>query len=102
MPKAPVHPLKKALEWQAMLSANPDLNRADIARINGISRARVTQVMKLLELDSTILEYVKNLSEPREMRFFSVRRLRSVVEQPSLDCQRNIFMGLIQDFQTTE
>ena len=102
LPKPPVHPLKQALEWQAMLAANPSLNRADIARINGISRARVSQVMKLLDLDSTILEFVKDLSEPREMRFFSDRRLRAVAEQPSRDRQREIFVGLVQDYQSTE
>ena len=44
--------LARALEFQALLDAGVLNTRADIARQYGISRARVTQVMRLLRLVS--------------------------------------------------
>ena len=42
--------LARALEFQALLDAGTLNTRADIARQYGVSRARVTQVMRLLKL----------------------------------------------------
>jgi DNA-binding CsgD family transcriptional regulator len=39
----------KALEYQKMLSKGIVKNMAEIARIEGVSRARVTQIMNLLK-----------------------------------------------------
>jgi hypothetical protein len=99
-PKTPVHPLKQAFEWQAMLTANPALNRADIARINGISRARVTQVMKLLELDESIQERIKSLSNPNQLRFFSEHKLRTFGRIPSPAEQQSTFLKLLNEIQS--
>ena len=41
--------LARALEFQALLDAGTLNTRADIARRYGVSRARVTQVMRLLK-----------------------------------------------------
>ena len=54
-PKTPRTPrvielLRKALEWQALLQSGQVHNQAEIARREGITRARVTQVMSLLRL----------------------------------------------------
>ena len=52
-------------------------NRAEIARRCGLSRARVTQVMSLLDLPDEIRECVMALP-PREQRRYSGRRLQGV------------------------
>jgi hypothetical protein len=39
----------KALEYQKMLNKGIAKNKAEIARIEGVSRARITQIMKLLK-----------------------------------------------------
>jgi tRNA U34 5-carboxymethylaminomethyl modifying enzyme MnmG/GidA len=39
----------KALEYQKMLNKGVAKNMAEIARIEGVSRARITQIMKLLK-----------------------------------------------------
>jgi len=44
-------PLEEALSYQQMLDRGIVRNRAGIARLVGVSRARITQRMKLLELD---------------------------------------------------
>ena len=51
-PKTPrvVELLRKDIEWRRQLDAGEVRNQADIARREGISRARVTQVMGMLRL----------------------------------------------------
>ncbi len=71
------HPLLLAYEFQELLEAGVVNNRAEIARCCGLSRARVTQVMKLLQLPDEIQEYVIALPS-REQRLYSGRRLQGV------------------------
>jgi hypothetical protein len=51
-PKTPrvVELLRKAIEWKALLESGTVATQADIARKEGITRARVTQVMGMLLL----------------------------------------------------
>ena len=72
------HPLALAYEFQELLEARAVNNRAEIARRYGVSRARVTQVMKLLHLPDEIQAYVISLP-PREQRRYSGRRLRNIL-----------------------
>ena len=44
-PQGPAARLARALEWQRQLDAGEVASRAEIARREGISRARVTQIM---------------------------------------------------------
>jgi hypothetical protein len=52
IPKTPrvVELLRKAIEWQSLLESGTVASQADIARQEGITRARVTQVMGLQRL----------------------------------------------------
>jgi hypothetical protein len=63
-PKSPrvVELLRKAIEWQRQLDTGEASNQADIARHEGISRARVTQVMRLLRLAPDIQEHVLSMA----------------------------------------
>jgi hypothetical protein len=47
--KAKIDWYGKALEYQKMLNKGIVKNKAEIARIEGVSRARITQIMKLLK-----------------------------------------------------
>lgn len=47
--------LDRARRWQAWLDQDPERTAADLARRDGLSPARVSQVLKLLSLDPTIL-----------------------------------------------
>ena len=58
--------LRKAIEWQVLLESGEIVNQADIARQEGITRARVTQVMGMLRLAPEIRE--KILSTPNAIR----------------------------------
>jgi len=47
--------LDRARQWQAWIDEDPERCAADLARRQKLSRARVSQVLKLLTLDATIL-----------------------------------------------
>lgn len=49
---------------------------SEIARKEGLTRARVTQVMNLLRLPAEFKEFLAGLSDPKEIRKYSERRLR--------------------------
>ena len=52
-------------------------SRSEIARIEGLTPARVTQVMYLLKLPHEVKEILKGLSNPKDVRKYSVRKLLS-------------------------
>jgi biotin operon repressor len=57
-------------------------SRADLARKLGISRARVTQMLQLLELDKTTLEELANLGDPLSSAIrITERKLRRIKNQ---------------------
>ena len=48
----------------------------DIAKMENISRARVTQIMDLLKLPAEVKEFLTGLQDPAAIRRYSERRLR--------------------------
>ena len=58
-----VETLRKALAWRHELDSGAVATRAEIARREGLSRARVTQVMMLLRLAPDIQESILTLNE---------------------------------------
>ena len=87
-----------AYEFQELLEAGVVNNRAEIALRYGLSRARVTQIMKLLELPESAQEYVMALPDA-ERRKFPGRRLRGIVALKSGEAQLDQFERLRQEVQ---
>jgi len=56
-------------------------NQAELARIKGISRARVTQIIRLLKLDSLIIRELERLDDPLKSRIMTERMLRPYVNK---------------------
>jgi len=71
------HAIHKAIKWQKMLDDGTAKSRSEIAKIEGLSPARVTQVMNLLKLPSEVKSFLAGLSDPKEVRKYSVRKLLS-------------------------
>lgn len=72
-------PIHEARRYERLLS-DPFINsQADIARECGISRARVCQTMGLLKLPEEIGRTLLELNDQRIIRYFSERRLRSLL-----------------------
>jgi ParB-like chromosome segregation protein Spo0J len=49
----------------------------DIAKMENLSRARVTQIMDLLKLPAEVKEFLTGLQDPAGIRRYSERRLRN-------------------------
>jgi hypothetical protein len=64
-PRTPrvVELLRKAIEWQALLDSGTIARQADIASREGITRARVTQVMGMLRLAPEIQERILSMPD---------------------------------------
>jgi hypothetical protein len=97
-PKAPRTPrvvelLRKALEWQALLASGVAPNQADIARQEGITRARVTQVMGLLRLAPEIQQHILSMSDAVRRPAITERALRPIT-------QLDVCAQQIQQFET--
>ena len=56
--------------------------KGELARCNGLTRPRVTQLMNLLELHPLILEYVRHLPMDTPARFVTERQLRRLTMLP--------------------
>ena len=77
---AVVELLKMAMEWQRQLDAGEAATQAEIARREGITRARVTQIMAMLRLAPEIQEYVLALPEMVGRPAISERALRPIAQ----------------------
>ena len=99
-PKVPRTPrvvefLRKALEWQALLESGEAKNQADIARREGISRVRVTQVMVMLRLSPEIQQHVLSMPDTIHRQAISERALRPIAQMEDITEQRARFQALI-------
>ncbi|MFQ5803815.1 MAG: hypothetical protein ACE5JQ_13040 [Candidatus Methylomirabilales bacterium] len=100
-PKTPrvVELLRKAIEWQALLESGEASNQADIARREGITRARVTQVMGLLRLAPEIQEHVLSLPDMIRRPAITERVLRRIVQLQDPKVQRARFQELAEQVE---
>jgi hypothetical protein len=86
--------LRKAIEWQALLESGEVANQAAIARREGISRVRVTQVMWLLRLAPEIQRYVLVVPEKLRRPAISERALRPIAHLQDVTEQKARFQEL--------
>ena len=98
-PKAPRTPrvvelLRKALEWQALLESGQVHNQAEIARREGITRARVTQVMALLHLAPEIQQHILSMPDAVRRPAITERALRPIAQLKDTKEQRRAFCTL--------
>jgi len=79
-PKTPrvVDLLRKAIEWRSLLDAGKIANQTEIARQEGIPRARVTQIMGMLRLAPKIQKHILSLPEVDTRPSVTERVLRPI------------------------
>jgi len=70
--------LRKAIEWRALLESGQIASQAEIARREGVTRARVTQVMGMLRLASETREQILSLPDTTYRTPVTERALRAV------------------------
>ena len=71
-----VETLRKALAWRQELDSGAVASQADIARREGVTRARVTQVLMLLRLAPEIQKRLLAMPPPTERFAISEHLLR--------------------------
>jgi hypothetical protein len=64
-----------------MINLREAKNQAELARIKGISRARVTQILNLLRLDKNIIDNLEQIGDPMDRKVISERELRKIIHQ---------------------
>ena len=102
-PKTPREPktprvtelLRKAIEWRRQLDASEVRNQAEIARREGITRARVTQVMALLRLAPENREHILSMPETIRRPEITERGLRPVISGIAQACQEGPAVSFI-------
>jgi hypothetical protein len=77
------------------------LNKARIAAREGISRARVTQVMNLLQLPAEIQASLLRPPAPLEIHSFSERRLRVLLSCGEEETQTSRWRQLVQELKVS-
>ena len=100
IPKCTKHMIHLAIKWREQLRNDPALTRAQIAAQERLSRARVTQVMSLLELPQDVQSFLGTLTDPKEIRFFSERRLRRLLCLQNVSAQRKLWEETISEFKS--
>ncbi len=106
LPKKPRTPrvvelLQMAMEWHRQLDAGEVDTQAAIARREGITRARVTQIMAMLRLAPEIQQHI--LSMPNTVRRLAIseRALRPISQLVVSRDQMRRFRKLLEDRQSS-
>ena len=91
------HPIKRALQWQEMLTRGVVVNRAALAKRAGVTPAAVTHTLKLVQLIPEIRDYLASLKTANAVWHFSARRLKKLVDRPPTQ-QRAMFAVMRQRY----
>ena len=76
-----INPIYLAKEYKKMIDLGEVENQAELARIKGISRARVTQILNLLKLDKSIIKNLEQIGNPMDKKEISERELRKIIHK---------------------
>ena len=80
-----------AIRFEGLLRDGTIRDYADLARLGGVTRARVTQIMKLLDLAPEIQEQILFLPLVKGL---NERNLRCIVSRIDWDEQRRLFQRI--------
>ena len=82
------NPIALAQEWQRALDDGECPSRAALARQLGVTRARVTQVLGLLDLAPEVVHAIAALGDPLPRPIVSERMLRALLTLPAGEQQQ--------------
>lgn len=80
-----------------MLSMGVAKNKAEIARIEGVSRARETQILNLINLVPEIRNYLNFTADQNDLKILTERRLRKIAKIKNHKLQIENFQELLQE-----
>ena len=90
--------LLEAMKYAEALKEPSVVSKAQIAKRFGVSRARVCQMLNLLELDSNIIKQLLSTKNVKETNYFSERRLRPLTRLSQAE-QLDVFKELLKEIQ---
>ena len=73
------NPICLAKKYKEMIDSGKVKNMAELARIKGISRTRITQILNLLKLDKSITYELEQLGYLMDKKIISERKLRKCI-----------------------
>ena len=79
-----------AQEWQRLINSGQLVSGADLARQLGVSRAHVTQTLRLLRMTPRATEAILALGDPMKGRFVGAHTLRSLSKLPAEEQGRRV------------
>ena len=95
-PKIYQNPIKIALQYKKLWDDGQARSKAEVAELLGVSRAKVTQMMHLLKLDTEIQDFILGLDETDErLKQLTERRLRELVKIKDRNMQKERFLELV-------
>ena len=92
-------PLEEALKYAEVYKEPSIVSKAQIGERFGVSRARVCQILNLLELDESIQKYLLSIEDVKEYNYFTERRLRSIAIIKDKGDQMQKFGELVNDIR---
>jgi hypothetical protein len=81
-----------AIRFDRLLRAEQFRDYAELARLGGVTRARITQIMKLLDLAPDIQEQILFLPNRKGL---NERNLRPIVSRIDWSDQRRMFQKIV-------
>ena len=77
------NPIYLAKEYKKMIDSCEVKNQTELAKLKCVSRARLTQILNLLNLDSSIIQELEKLGDPLNTKIISERMLRPYASKSS-------------------
>lgn len=92
-----ISPIETALEYAKVYAEPSIVSKLQVAQRFGVTRARVCQIMNLLNLDKKIIEYLLNTKDVKEKNYWTERRLRQIAIVKEQDEQIRKFGEIVND-----
>ena len=76
------NPITVALKYQKMYEDSAFQTMEKVGQQLGVSRVRIHQMLNLLKLDQRIIDFIQNITNPRQRNFWNEHRLRRIAILP--------------------